>query len=248
MAQRPARRPGWCQVAERLAWSAVDASGWISTSWAAQLLEGLGALDKHLNRPVRSRRSQLPPGGGAHVGHVGAVRTGADGAAEMLAKSGVVAGDPRDRLADGSGHTGTSVLRMRTPLVDRGRSGPRRGRAPRTRKSRSASAWAARSPSPIAQASSMSSSISARRRRARSWLACQASRPRRPTLIAAGQPRHRCLRVRRCRSRQRRGPARGIRGPCRRGAVAHVPSGASARVPPSEWMTTLARGRHCWQA
>ena len=54
--------------------------------------------------------SELPPGGGARVGEVGAVRAGADGAVEVLAELGMVLTDPGDRLADGAGHTGSSAL------------------------------------------------------------------------------------------------------------------------------------------
>ena len=58
-------------------------------------------------RPPRSV-SRAPSGGGARVGHVGAVGAGADGPAEVLAELGMVLSDPGDRLADGAGHTGSS--------------------------------------------------------------------------------------------------------------------------------------------
>jgi hypothetical protein len=63
-------------------------------------------------RSNRGRRSMstTPPGGCARVGKVGAIRTGADGAAEMLAELGMVLTDPGYRLADSAGHTGSSAL------------------------------------------------------------------------------------------------------------------------------------------
>ena len=54
--------------------------------------------------------SESPPGGCAGVGQVGAVRAGADGAAEVLAELGVVLADPGYRLADRAGHAGSSAL------------------------------------------------------------------------------------------------------------------------------------------
>jgi len=70
---------------------------------------------RHGLRPglvVSARRSlsKPPPGGGARVGKVGAIRTGADGTAEMLAELGMVLTDPGYRLADRAGHTGSSAL------------------------------------------------------------------------------------------------------------------------------------------
>src|SRR4051794_15211956 len=54
--------------------------------------------------------SDLPSGGRTGIRKVGAVRTGADRAAEMLAEQRMVLTDPPHRLADRAGHTGTSAL------------------------------------------------------------------------------------------------------------------------------------------
>ena len=44
------------------------------------------------------------------VGVIGAICTGADGAAEMLAEPRIVFTDPSYRLANRAGHTGTNAL------------------------------------------------------------------------------------------------------------------------------------------
>ena len=54
--------------------------------------------------------SKPPPGGGARVRKVGAIRTGADGTAEMLAELGMVLTDPGYRVADRAGHSDSSTL------------------------------------------------------------------------------------------------------------------------------------------
>src|SRR5918999_2538709 len=61
-------------------------------------------------RARRRSMSKPPPGAGARVGQVGAVRAGADGAVEMLVELGVVLADPGDRVADGAGHTGSGAF------------------------------------------------------------------------------------------------------------------------------------------
>ena len=57
--------------------------------------------------------SKPPPGGGARVGRVCAIRTGADGTAEMLAELGMVLTDPGYRVADRAGHSDSSTLGRR---------------------------------------------------------------------------------------------------------------------------------------
>jgi hypothetical protein len=54
--------------------------------------------------------SKPPPGGGARVGKVCAIRAGADGPAEMLAELGMVLTDPGYRVADRAGHSDSSTL------------------------------------------------------------------------------------------------------------------------------------------
>jgi Molybdopterin cofactor-binding domain len=54
--------------------------------------------------------SEPPPGGRARVGKVGAVRTGANRPAEMLAELRMVLADAGYRVADRAGHTGSSPL------------------------------------------------------------------------------------------------------------------------------------------
>ena len=61
---------------------------------------------------LRRRRSMSKPpsGGGARVGKVCAIRTGADGTAKMLAELGMVLTDPGYRVADRAGHSDSSTL------------------------------------------------------------------------------------------------------------------------------------------
>jgi hypothetical protein len=62
------------------------------------------------NRGRRRSMSKPPPGGGARVGKVGAIRAGADGTAEMLAELGMVLTDPGYRLADRAGRSDSGTL------------------------------------------------------------------------------------------------------------------------------------------
>ena len=57
--------------------------------------------------------SDVPLCSSARIGHVGAIRAGADSAAEMLAELVMVLGDAGDCLADGAGHTGSGALGRR---------------------------------------------------------------------------------------------------------------------------------------
>ena len=54
--------------------------------------------------------SEFPADGGAGVGNVRAVRPGVDGVVEVLAELGVMVSDSGDRLADGTGHSGSSAF------------------------------------------------------------------------------------------------------------------------------------------
>src|SRR5438128_1825716 len=54
--------------------------------------------------------SELPSGGSAAVGNVGAIRAGADRPVEVLAELGMVLSNPDYRLADRAGHADSSPL------------------------------------------------------------------------------------------------------------------------------------------
>jgi hypothetical protein len=61
--------------------------------------------------PLRSSApAELPVGCGARVGPVGTVRSGVDGAIQVLPELGMVLRDPCHRLADGAGNAGSSTL------------------------------------------------------------------------------------------------------------------------------------------